>query len=65
MIAALPPMIDWIGDTPVYHGERGDMDPANPEACLCGAPVYYLCDGPGIASMSVSVDGDGHVAVTP
>ena len=38
----LLPMVDDIGVTVVEHGERGDLDPVHPEACLCGRYDYYL-----------------------
>ena len=61
----LKPMIDWIGSTPIHHGERGDLDPRHPEACLCGNPFYLECDGPGIESMTICLDSDGHIEVAP
>ena len=40
----LPPIVDWIGDTPIMHGER-DVPYGHPEQgyCLCGHPWYALC----------------------
>lgn len=32
------PVIAWIGDVAVIHGERDDS-----EMCLCGAPDYLTC----------------------
>jgi len=50
----LEPMLDWIGDTPIAHGERGDdLDSVHPGACLCGVEPYWMCDGPGIKSMTI------------
>jgi hypothetical protein len=34
----LPRIIDWIGDVPIFHGERDDS-----QACLCGEPNYLAC----------------------
>ena len=59
----LEPMVDWVGDFPVTHGERGhDLDPVNPMACLCGFndPDYFYCpdsDGEGsIMGATISKD---------
>lgn len=46
----LEPEPDWIGDTPIMHGER-DEDPRPPAdrklwmtaPCLCGHPNYLTC----------------------
>lgn len=38
----LEPIVDWIGDFPVSHGERDDLDPAHPLRCLCGHPGEYI-----------------------
>lgn len=50
-------MIDMIGSFPIFHGERGDLDPVHPDACLCGAEDYLGCpewlDGGGIGSMTI------------
>jgi hypothetical protein len=44
MAPPIAPLIDLIGETPVFHGERGaELDPAHAEACLCGHDPYYLC----------------------
>ena len=32
------PVIAWVGDVAVIHGERDDS-----EMCLCGAPDYLTC----------------------
>lgn len=32
------PIVDWIGDVPIYHGERDDS-----EMCLCGHEWYMAC----------------------
>lgn len=39
----LAPMVDRAGDFVIRHGERGDLDPENPDACLCGEPFYLWC----------------------
>jgi hypothetical protein len=57
MSGQLEPIVDWIGNWPISHGERDDLDPDNPEACLCGVPNYLLCDGPGIYTATVHADG--------
>ena len=43
------PVIAWVGDVAVIHGERDDS-----EMCLCGAPDYLTCPD-WIAEMSISV----------
>lgn len=42
------PIVDWIGDFRIAHGERGpDEQPAKDNDgepyCLCGHPRYYVC----------------------
>ena len=52
------PMLYWIGDAALEHGERGtEMDVENPEACLCGHPNYLMCPNSdkGIQSWTISV----------
>lgn len=44
MTERLEPMVDMIGDFAVKHGERDDLDPEHPDACLCGVPHYLNCD---------------------
>jgi hypothetical protein len=53
----MEPIVAWIGDIPIYHGERDDS-----ELCLCGHDPYYSCPGwlhePGFGSWTFSsVDG--------
>lgn len=43
---SLAPIAVHLGAAVITHGERGhDLDPANPEACLCGEPEYLSCPG--------------------
>jgi len=37
------PMTDSIGSTTFAHGERGELDWAHREACLCGVEYYMDC----------------------
>lgn len=47
----LEPEPDWIGDTPIMHGEREGSWWATLDQelfggpCLCGHPTYTLCPG--------------------
>lgn len=63
MSVALEPIVDWIGDWPIMHGERShELDPVNPEACLCGFEYYLWCPEAttgGIASLTVERTADG------
>ena len=36
----MEPIIEWIGNIPIRHGERADS-----EMCLCGHDPYYSCPG--------------------
>jgi hypothetical protein len=60
MSAALPPIVDWIGDCPIMHGERAELDPQHREACLCGEYDYYLmCPeslSGGLGSITLALD---------
>jgi hypothetical protein len=61
-VCALPPIVDWIGDWPVIHGERDHLDPDHPEACLCGFHYYLWCPEfftGGIATLSIGRTDDG------
>jgi hypothetical protein len=49
----LEPILYWIGDAPLAHGERDDEDPEHPEHCLCGHPNYLTCPGEGLWTMTV------------
>lgn len=49
----LAPIIYWIGDFPLLHGERHDEDWDHPEHCLCGHPNYMTCSGEGLMTMVV------------
>ena len=52
----LEPIVYWIGNTPLLHGERAEEDPQHPEACLCGHPDYLMCPEwaeHGIASWTI------------
>lgn len=62
------PVIDWIGDWPLAHGEserpvpgtdvfNGLYTPAPDAYCLCGHPNYMTCPrwiSEGLASMTFS-----------
>lgn len=52
----LEPIVDMIGGTAIEHGERGDLDPANQYACLCGVRYYMDCDGPGLETFTIHPD---------
>lgn len=55
--SVLEPLVYWIGNTPLLHGERAEEDLANPEACLCGYPDYMMCpkwSESGISSWEIS-----------
>lgn len=41
----LAPDLDWIGDSPIVHGERDEPTPAGALSapCLCGHPEYLTC----------------------
>lgn len=57
---ALEPIVDWIGDFPLMHGERAEMDTEHPQACLCGFEDYLLCPEfitGGIASCTIHPGG--------
>ncbi len=44
MSTSLEPVVFMLCGRPLYHGERGeDVDPAHPDACLCGEPFYLAC----------------------
>lgn len=45
-VRLLPIIDDDWGDSGIVlrHGERGDLDPEHPGACLCGVPEYYFCE---------------------
>lgn len=61
----LDPIVDWIGNTPIEHGERGhELDAENPYACLCGEyDDYLMCPGEGIGTLTVRVDDAGGIGV--
>lgn len=66
---SLAPMADEVGGWPVHHGERGDLDPDYPTACLCGWHFYLACadylDGGGIEGWAVWRADDGRVYADP
>lgn len=43
MPGELEPIVDMVGGVALFHGERGDLDPAHSEACLCGEAYYLHC----------------------
>ena len=53
------PIVDWIGDIPIYHGERADSS-----MCLCGHEEYFACPGwlseGGIGALEVAWKMLGH-----
>lgn len=62
----LPPVVDWIGNTPIAHGERdgspeqpwgpyGTGGPGNDPPCLCGHPDYGMCPN-NIAGVGTILD---------
>lgn len=64
-MSRLEPMVDWIGNWPISHGERGEWnDAVNPGACLCGVEDYWQCPdwlaGEGLAGLAVEPDGTVH-----
>jgi hypothetical protein len=54
----LDPEPDWIGDTPIMHGERDEPSTSFWGApCLCGHPNYLTCCevwGGSMAGMTVA-----------
>lgn len=64
-MSTLPPIVDWIGNAPLLHGERDDLDLEHPLACLCGAEYYLWCDGyiesGGLGGVIIGLDPDGSV----
>ncbi len=43
MTEQLKPIVLWLGDCAITHGERDIDDLRHPLACLCGAPDYMKC----------------------
>lgn len=39
----LEPEIDWIGNSPLAHGESERNDSTGDAYCLCGHPQYLTC----------------------
>jgi hypothetical protein len=54
----LEPHVDWIGDSPLAHGEDEDRnDEDDMPFCLCGHPNYLTCPrwaSEGLMSMEIS-----------
>lgn len=40
--AILPPLTFDMGVGVLHHGERDDLDPEHPQACLCGRYLNYM-----------------------
>lgn len=65
-MAHLEPIVDWVGDAPLLHGERGELDPEHPSACLCGGAAQYMecpqyLETGGIGRFMIGLDPDGTV----
>lgn len=54
----LPPIVYWIGNVPLLHGERADEDEDNPQYCLCGYPNYMMCPEAETGGIMSFVVGD-------
>ena len=66
----MSPIVEYIGGVAIRHGERGhELDPDNPEACLCGHPDYWKCDSwlmgwDTVGGLTISRNDDGTYEVT-
>lgn len=59
------PIVDWIGDIPVMHGER-DVPHGHPDygRCLCGHEFYLACPewaSGGIGSLVIGEPYGGRI----
>jgi len=57
------PVVYWVGNVPLMHGERGDdfgdeLGSPGSQACLCGHPDYLCCPEFGSGGVSTLVIGE-------
>ena len=66
-VPGLVPIVEWIGNWPISHGERdvNDGDPRLDAPCLCGYQPYLLCPDFdfGVMGLTIAPTEDGGIEV--